>query len=248
MGQATIFVTFENQSFGPCTIEQAMAMESYKHKAGVTLVEILVVVAIVAILATMVISLAARIDSHGKERLTENTFALLNAALGEFQDYGYSYEAPYSEFDFPLDCNGFSKDKLENTLEDALGLGATDVSIIGDHNDPNYSGSEALYFFLSKVPESRKTLDKIDSSLITNEDADEQPMKITIGSGEDAKEYSLLRIIDPWGETLRYDYYDEQPPPLSDLEDMLESVRNFPVITSAGPDRVFGTDDDITNR
>jgi len=80
MGQATIFATFENQSFGPCTIEQAIAMESYKHKTGVTLVEILVVVAIIAILATMVISLAARIDSQGKERLTENTFALLNAA------------------------------------------------------------------------------------------------------------------------------------------------------------------------
>ena len=91
MGQATIFATFENQSFGPCTIEQAIAMESYKHKTGVTLVEILVVVAIIAILATMVISLAARIDNQGKERLTENTFALLDPALGEFCDYGYSY-------------------------------------------------------------------------------------------------------------------------------------------------------------
>ncbi|MHC4572068.1 MAG: prepilin-type N-terminal cleavage/methylation domain-containing protein, partial [Planctomycetota bacterium] len=40
-------------------------MKSYKHKTGVTLVEILIVVGIIAILAAMVISLAARIDSRG---------------------------------------------------------------------------------------------------------------------------------------------------------------------------------------
>ena len=247
MGQATIFATFENQSFGPCTIEQAIAMESCKHKTGVTLVEILVVVAIIAILATMVISLAARIDNQGKERLTENTFALLDAALGEFQDYGYNYRhSDYAEFDFPLDCNDFSKDDFEDTLEDALGLDDGDVVISGGFHDPNYSGSEALYFFLSKVPESRKTLAKIDSSLITSEDSDGDNMEINV----DGREYSLLRIIDPWGETLRYDYYDEEPPPLSEAEidTMIEDARTFPVIISAGPDGVFGTDDDIASR
>jgi prepilin-type N-terminal cleavage/methylation domain-containing protein len=239
MGQATIFVTFENQSFGPCTIEQAIAMESCKHKTGVTLVEILIVVAIIAILATMVISLAARIDSQGKERLTESTFALLNAALGEFQDYGYSYEdsasVDYSEFDFPLDCNGFEKGELEDTLEVALGATVL-INPVGEHKN-EYSGSEALYFFLSKVPESRKTLAKIDSSLITNEDSNGDNMEINV----DGKEYSLLRIIDPWGETLRYDYYDEDDP-------KPDEARNFPVIISAGPDGIFGTDDDITSR
>lgn len=245
MGQATIFVTFENKSFGPCTIEQAIAMESYKHKTGVTLVEILVVVAIIAILATMVISLAARIDNQGKERLTENTFALLNAALGEFCDYGYNYRHPdYDGFDFPLDCNGFDAGKLEETLEGALGLDADAISISGGEHDPNYSGSEALYFFLSKVPESRKTLDKIDSSLITNEDSDGDSMEIRV----DGKEYSLLRIIDPWGGTLRYSYYKNSEEDLGSSEPGPDSPRSFPIITSAGPDGIFGTDDDITSR
>jgi hypothetical protein len=71
-------------------------------------------------------------------------------------------------------------------------------------------------------------------------------MTITI----DSKGYPLLRIIDPWGETLRYDYYNEEPPPLtpSKINDMKESKRAFPVITSAGPDKEFGSADDIRNR
>ena len=57
----------------------------------------------------------------------------------------------------------------------------------------------------------------------------------------DGKVYPLFRIIDPWKETLNYDYYDEfwvDP----------ATKRNFPLITSAGPDRIFGNADDITNR
>ena len=197
----------------------------------------LIVVAIIAILAAMIIGIAARINKQGDERLTENTFALLNAALGQFQDYGYNYRhLDYDGFEFPLDCNDFSQGELETTLENALGLNAGSVEIGGGDHEQDYSGSEALYFFLSRVPESRKTLDKIASSLITNEDSDGDNMEISV----DGKEYSLLRIIDPWGETLRYSYYKD--------EDKPEERRNFPVITSAGPDRSFGTADDIASR
>ena len=223
------------------TIEQAKAMKSYKHKTGLTLVEMLIAVAIIAILATMVIGIAARINSQGKEQLTENTFALLDAALGQFQDYGYNYRhSDYDGFEFPLDCNDFDEGELETTLENALGLNVGSVRISRGDHDPNYSGSEALYFFLSRVPESRKTLDKIDSSLITDEDFEGRHLEISV----DGKVYPLLRIIDPWGRTLRYDYYNEK----GSLADKKESKRTFPVITSTGPDRTFGTGDDISSR
>ena len=215
-------------------------MKSYRNKTGVTLVEILIVVAVIAILTTMVVGIATRISNQSKEQLTKNTFALLNAALGQFRDYGYRYKNPdYYSLDFPLDCNGFDQARLEATLGSALGATGALIVPAGVHDDLNDSGSEALYFFLSRVPASRQTLDKIDESLITNEGFGKQPMNITIG----VKMYPLLRIIDPWGTTLHYDYYNEiiiPPDPFT--------KRNFPLITSAGPDRIFRTGDDITSR
>jgi prepilin-type N-terminal cleavage/methylation domain-containing protein len=225
-------------------------MKRRQNKTGVTLVEILVVVAIIAILVTIVIGVAARIDTQGKEQLTKNTFALLTAALGGFRDYGYSYSAPSdANFKFPLDCNGFSDTDLKTELQTALG---TTVSIgpPGTH-DADYSGCEAMYFFLNRVPESRETLDRIDKKLVTNLDIGGSPMEIAVGSGADKKLYPLFRVIDPWGKTLRYDYYDEKPPPHSpsDIEDMEKSRKTFPLIISAGPDGDFNTvGDNITNR
>ena len=226
-------------------------MKRRQNKTGVTLVEILVVVAIIAILVTMVIGIASRIDTQGKERLTENTIALLTAALGEFRDYGYSYSDPCdADFKFPLDCNGFSQSELEGALKDALGTTTTPaITPVGAH-ELNYSGSEVMYFFLSRVHESRQTLDKIDRKLVTNLDIDGNPMKITINPGADEKVYPLFRVIDPWGETLRYSYYrntvEKSEPPSSEPE--RDSPRTFPVITSAGPDKEFGSADDIRNR
>lgn len=226
-------------------------MEGYKHKAGITLVETLMVVAIIALLATMVITIATRIESKTNEQLTGNTIALLNAALGQFRDYGYNFKVRsgagdnertfYQGLDFPLDCNDFTDDELVNELEKALGLVGKISPISGGTHEDEYSGSEALYFFLSRVPTSRKTLDAIDRSLITSEGSDKQDMKITIAG----KDYPLMRVIDPWGKTLRYDYYDEKE---NDFDDREKSKRNFPLITSAGPDRQFGTGDDIGNR
>ncbi|MHC4158577.1 MAG: type II secretion system protein [Planctomycetota bacterium] len=215
-------------------------MKKFKSEIGVTLVEMLVVVAVITLLVSMVVGIAARIDNQGRERLTENTFALLNAALGQFKDYGYQYkDEDFRDFEFPIDCN----DLVETDLESELGKALDKVCDISGNHDPNFSGSEALYFFLSQVPTSRQTLDKIDGSLITNEDSDRDEMEIRVGS----RKYPLQRVIDPWGETLRYSYYENRYENTRE-PDFDDEPRNFPLITSAGPDRIFGTDDDMTNR
>jgi prepilin-type N-terminal cleavage/methylation domain-containing protein len=233
-------------------------MRSRRYKAGFTLVEMLIVVAIIAILATMVVGIASRIDTRSKENLAKSTIAILTAALEQFHDYGYNYPSPYSEFEFPLDCNSFSVNELQTTLSSALGGAIVQITNHNEALNPKYreySGCEVLYFFLSRIPECRETLDKIDRSLITNVNDDGGEITILI----DGREYPFFRVVDLWrergattkiGKTLRYDYYNEVPPPLDPgkIKKMEDTKRNFPVITSAGPDGKFDTTDDISSR
>lgn len=217
-------------------------MESLKHKHGLTLVEMLIVMAIIALLATMVIGIAAQLDSQGKTKLAESTIAILAGALDEFQDYEYSYAPPYANFDFPLDCSVYPVDVLEQTLSGALGAASVEIANHDTAECLKYSASEVLYFFLSCVPESRKTIDRIDSSLVTSLNDVGATIEISIDGGPFSP---LFRFVDPWGVTLRYDYYDEtEPDPI--LRE--KGKRTFPVIVSAGPDKKFGTADDISNR
>ena len=132
-----------------------MKTRIYKH--GLSLVEMLIVVGVIALLATMVISVASRIDNQSKEKGVESLFALLEGALEEYKEF---------QGDFP------------------------------GHTGELYS-----------IPGSRKILDKIGDS----------------PSG----------IYDPWGMPLDYRYAPGD---------------NFPELISAGPDRKFGTADDLTNR
>jgi len=69
-------------------------MKRRRYNAGFTLVEMLIVVAIIALLATMVVGLAARIDNQSKERGLKSTFTLLDGALQEYYDYWKAFPDP----------------------------------------------------------------------------------------------------------------------------------------------------------
>lgn len=212
-------------------------MNKRQYKTGVTLIEMLIVIAVLAVLMTMVVTVTRHVSSRSEIELTKGTLSIVTAALGEFADYGYHYTdgaEDYSQFKFPLDCNDFSAGDIGLTLKDALSDNV--VTIDGADHSPEYSGSEILYFFLNSVPASRKTLSKIDSSLISS-----GGLEITITRGSGDRTYPLYRIMDPWGKALHYDYYDEDDP-------KPDEARTFPVVTSAGPDGKFGTRDDISNR
>jgi type II secretory pathway pseudopilin PulG len=59
----------------------------------------LIVVAVIALLATMVIGLASRIDNQSKEKLLESTFVLLEGALEEYREYQGAFPAqPVTDF------------------------------------------------------------------------------------------------------------------------------------------------------
>jgi prepilin-type N-terminal cleavage/methylation domain-containing protein len=158
-------------------------MKTYKYKRGLTLVEMLTVVVIIALLATMVIGIAARIDNRSKERSLECTFALLESALQEYHEY-----------------TGRFPEQSEKNFTRAV------------------VHSEYLCEQLQRIPDSRKVLDKISGSLIEN--------KYGVAG-------TPPEIYDPWGTALDYRYVPGD---------------NFPELISAGPDKIFGNADDISNK
>jgi prepilin-type N-terminal cleavage/methylation domain-containing protein len=217
-------------------------MKSGSAKSGFTLVEILIVIAIIIILISMMVGVGRRIDDQGKVRLCRSTIDLIGNALEQFRDFGYEYKDPcYAGLAFPLDCNGFDDiTYFQNTLHDALYSSTPPTITISGwaQHDPSFSGSEALYFILSQVPDCRTTLEKIGKSLLINKGTDGGEINITI----DAMILPFTRFIDPGGTTLHYDYYDETSSPLDP-----DTKKTFPVITSAGADKTFGTNDDISS-
>jgi prepilin-type N-terminal cleavage/methylation domain-containing protein len=226
-------------------------MADRRHRHGVTLIEMLAVLGVIVILAGAVIVLTRRIESQSKEKLLANTFGVLDNALGQFYDYEFRYPSPYTELRFPLDCNSFGYRALQTTLAGAMGATAV---VIANHNEETetdlvkkaeylqYSGCEAMYFLLSQVPESRQVLTRIDASLVTNKNMYSRDIAIAVGT---RPAEPLRRVVDPWGTTLRYDYYDERQ---SVPDGLLKTRRAFPVLVSAGPDKRFGTGDDISSR
>ena len=160
-------------------------MKTRKYKHGLSLVEMLIVIGVIALLTTMVISVASRVDNQSKEHLLKGTFALLEGALEEYKEFQGAFpQQPVKDF--------------------------TDVLL----------HSENLYKELYSIPSSRKVLDKISGSLI----------KHGFDSGVVPP---VPEIYDPWGMPLDYRYVDGD---------------SFPELISAGPDKTFGTADDIKNR
>ena len=230
-------------------------------KAGLTLLEMVIVVAVIVILASMVIGIATNIDNQSRKQLTEGTISILNSALQQFQDFGYHYkDSPnydnpikrgerdfYLSLKFPLDCNNLQPMDVAIILTNALC--EVPAGGIGGNHDPNFSGIAAMYFILSRVPQCRQTLDRIDGSLLTNKGSNGQPITFEMGRPLNREVYPFYRVLDAWKTPLRYDYYYEDYykslPVRFDL--MKNSIRTFPLITSAGPDKLFGTADDITN-
>jgi len=85
---------------------------------------------------------------------------------------------------------------------------------------PAGMGGQTLYAALDSVPASHEVLKRIDSVWLYPPGRQPGP--------------SLPRIYDPWGTPLSYRY--------------VPSVDSFPEIVSAGPDKQFGTADDISTK
>jgi type II secretory pathway pseudopilin PulG len=159
-----------------------------------TLVEVLIVVALIVVLVSMVLVATSKswVDKEGQ--LTKATIALLDTALQEYHDYKGFFPNP-------------------NSLPEA---------VFG--NDYVLRHNASLYAQLNFVPDSRKVLGRLPDSQIQIINSD------------------YLIILDAWGKAFDYLY-------VNNGDTVFDPGENtFPVIISAGPDKKFGSVDDITNK
>ena len=78
-------------------MEKTAGMEVRKRQAGFTLIEILVVVAIIMLLTTGMVKVAQTVRTNTQIKVTKGTISLLVSALGEyknFHDRGSGFEFP----------------------------------------------------------------------------------------------------------------------------------------------------------
>jgi len=205
-------------------------MNRLRKQCAFTAVEVITAVAILAILVGLLLGVGRRLVAQAEEKLAQGTIDIIVLSLEQY----YADSVPNG---FP-----FAADIYYGTVAVATDPNPTwnlfaDVGMVvvgptyGVHLD-EYASSEALFYFLSKSPNSRRMIETITDTQISNKGSDGKPLTIEAPTGTTA--IDLVRFIDPWGTALRYTYTPGD---------------TFPLIESAGADRNFNaTGDNITSK
>lgn len=195
-----------------------------KHKAF-TLIEMLVAVAIVLMLFGAMITVTGRLKNESRKRLTASAMAVVDTALEQY----YENTSPKH---FPKTV--INKVMLETELAQAVGISPATIDAADNFNaEPPrlFWNSGSLYYFLTRVPQSKVILESLSNQMISNKDSNGTAILIkipdTAAAGTD-----FVRFVDAWGTSIRYEY----------------SGSGVPVLTSAGPDKKFNTEDDVVSQ
>jgi prepilin-type N-terminal cleavage/methylation domain-containing protein len=207
-------------------------MKKNSKYTGLTLVELLVAVAIVAALSAGLYIVGDYANKQAKIKFTESTIQILSTAIEQYHDF-------YGKFPFQATTLTYDRNHLQAppALIDPNSLGGlvtdnTGVALPAANYNNLYASSEALYYFLNKCPDAKTTIASLNPSLVTNKD-DKNREYFFVFTG-DTTVYPLRHIVDAWKTPFRYTY---------------TTGDNFPLIESAGPDKDFNkTDDNISSR
>ena len=120
-------------------------MKRKQNKYGLTLVEILVVITIIAILAAGLYSVGNYVETQAKVKLAESTIDILCCALEQYYDF-------YKEFPDPAS-----------------------TVIPGYYPVAGLSDIEKLYYRLSLCPDAKKIIGQINPSLIKDKNQNNFP-------------------------------------------------------------------------
>lgn len=174
---------------------------------GFTLLEMLVVIGIIALLASLVLAVSGSVIRASEERSTKNSLELLNAATEEYErtlDRRLSYQST-ATLGFPIDplptaANGLRYDVLSNTATPPVGSGQTawtalaqPYSALSAPGLPHYSTNPfrrtaQLIWALTQSPTSAAIMQKIPDSVFRG----------VRPAGTGAVPTSVRHVVDAW--------------------------------------------------
>lgn len=159
-----------------------------RRQFGFTLVEILVVLAVVMLLAGALLGVGKYITVRAQVQLCESQLEVISTALEQYYD-------DHGVFPFEADLT-YSQLNLQADL-----IGSVSS---GDFTGLDYApSSAALFYFLDKSVNSRKIIEALSGDLLTNKDGSGADLTIDLISGDTI---DLVRFIDPWDMSIRYEY------------------------------------------
>jgi len=185
--------------------------------------------AVILILIGALVGTGSYVRTRANVDLTRSMLEVLSSALEQY----YNDQTP-NAFPFEADLT-FDEAAFEAIFLPIIADVLPDGSLLEKDGstpplDVSSASSAALFYFLDRNPASRAIASAVSNTLVTNKDADGNAITITIGTNP---AIDLPRYIDPWKTSIRYVYLDGTA---------------FPSLTSAGPDKVFDTPDDITSK
>jgi hypothetical protein len=157
--------------------------------------------------------------------------------LQQYYDFGTTY---------PPDVNYAAslKAALGTTVDPCMVPLMTGYTMADPSKGYDPCSVEVLYYYLNRVPQSRAVVSKLHEASISAKavklDVNNKPLPSKVFDPNiiiavNGKKVGLFRVVDAWNMPLRYIRRSNDD-------------KNFPLLRSAGPDRKFGTDDDIVNK
>ncbi len=194
---------------------------------GFTLVEIMIVVAILAVVAVGLVGLNSHLETQNRIALTEHCLEILSKAVAEFHDITGHF--PVDAW-LDIDATPGIDDETGSRINGAV---LDDPSVVPEPN-------ELLYLQLSLLPQTREIIANLPEKLL------EEPLSgATVDLvGQSPNTPYLRSIVDPW-------HTDNDPQPLNYQRDTTNPDDVFPSIWSSGTDGKTGSEaekaDDISN-